>query len=310
MNLPDGTILSSPELIHNGTIDYFKNFLEARISLGVPNLFDLLSKVILERDNLALCSVPSVQEIHDAICSIPVDSNPGPDGFESGFYKAYWSIVKDDVEDAVAEFFSGAPLLRFYSTSFLVLISKIPNPESFDKFRPISLCSVFYKICSKILVNQLSPSLVYLTGTMCFIKGRSIFENISLTQEMIHGLNKQSQGRNVVLKVDMAKASDSSNWAFLIHVLSSFGFSDHFYALIRQCISTPWYFVVMNGILKGFFQDGRGLRQSDPLSFYLFIIMEEVLSRMLKKQWLWERFRHFIILEACRLFFIFSMQTI
>lgn len=61
-------------------------------------------------------------------------------------------------------------------------------PTSFDKFRPIILCSVFYKIFSKIIVNRLIGFLsrLILLEHGAFIPGRSIFENISLTQEMVH----------------------------------------------------------------------------------------------------------------------------
>ncbi|XP_042944788.1 uncharacterized protein LOC122278670 [Carya illinoinensis] len=159
MHLADGNILTSPEQIHNGAVEYFKNFLEALLSGDMPNLEGLVDKMVTEPDNADLCRVPSQQEIKEAVFSIPVDSSPGPDRFGSGFYRACWQIIYKEVVEAVVEFFSGVMLPRFYSTSFLVLIPKIPNPTSFDKFCPISLCLVFYKICSKILVNRLSSIL-------------------------------------------------------------------------------------------------------------------------------------------------------
>lgn len=40
---------------------------------------------------------------------------------------------------------------------------------------------------------------------------------------------------------------------------------------------------MMNDTYKGFFKSARGLLQGDHLSLYLFILMEEVLTRLLKK---------------------------
>ncbi|KAG6682925.1 hypothetical protein I3842_13G166800 [Carya illinoinensis] len=97
-------------------------------------------------------------------------------------------------------------------------------------------------------------------GLGAFIQGRSILENISLTQEMVQSINKKVRGGNVVLKIDMAKAYDSVAWKFLIQVMAAFGFSEPVCCLVWQCISSPWYSVVMNGTSKGFFQGGRGLR--------------------------------------------------
>lgn len=119
-----------------------------------------------------------------------------------------------DFVDAMAEFFLGMVLPRFFNTTFLVLILKVKNPVSFDKFRPISLCTIFYKICSKIVVNCLSPLLTKIISPEqgAFISGRSIFENISVTQEMIHAINKPSYGGNVALMINMAKAYNSVDW--------------------------------------------------------------------------------------------------
>ncbi|KAF5444244.1 hypothetical protein F2P56_036732 [Juglans regia] len=79
--------------------------------------------------------------------------------------------------------------------------------------------------------------------SVTFILGRSIFENISLTQEMIHSINKPARGGNVVLKLDMAKAYDSVGWNLLHHVLSAFGCFEHI------CHLQTMYFFAM--ILSG-----------------------------------------------------------
>ncbi|XP_042964017.1 uncharacterized protein LOC122298309 [Carya illinoinensis] len=285
MVLADGTHLNNPLEIHKAAVDHFNQFLSENSIRDFPSLQDLISPVITTDENMRLCITPSIDDIKDALFSIPIDSSPGLDGFGSGFFRFCWEIVKEDLLEAVSEFFQHQLLPRYYSASFIVLIPKVDSPTGFDKFRPISLCSVVYKICAKILVSRLTNLLPKMISQEqgAFIPGRSIFENISLTQEMVHSINKTIYGGNVLVKLDMSKAYDRVNWRFLIHVLGVFGFSSQFCDLINLCISSPWYSIMLNGTSLGFFKGERGLRQGDPLSPYLFVIMQEVLSRLLKK---------------------------
>lgn len=48
-----------------------------------------------------------------------------------------------------------------------------------------------------------------------------------------------------------------------------------------ECISSSWFSIIINGSPKGFFPAQRGLRQGDPLSPFLFLIVGEAFSRML-----------------------------
>lgn len=101
---------------------------------------------------------------------------------------------------------------------------------------------------------------------------------------MIQSLHKKILGGNVLVKIDMAKAYDRVKWGFLLEVLYAFGFSNNFCRLIVEYVKSPWFSVMMNRTFKGFFQSSQGLRQGDPLSPYLFVMMVEVLMRLLKKK--------------------------
>lgn len=103
--------------------------------------------------------------------------------------------------------------MRFYTSSFIVLIPKVKDLHSFDKFCLISLCFVAYKNFSKLSVKRFASILPALMSPEqgAFILEGSIFKNITLTKEMLHSINLLAQGDNVMIKIDMAKEYDKVN---------------------------------------------------------------------------------------------------
>ncbi|XP_041024617.1 uncharacterized protein LOC121265149 [Juglans microcarpa x Juglans regia] len=191
MRTSDGIEFNSPEEIHNGAVDYFADFFKNTNQLrAFPDLSHLISPVIEEVDCTCLCCIPSLEEVKEALSSIPINSSPGPNCFGAGSFKSCWEVIKMDVLEAISEFFLSKKLLRFYSASFIVLIPKIDVPTGF------------------------LPKLIFLEQG-AFIPERSIFENISITQEMVHSLNKVSHGGNIMIKVDMAKTYDQMDKSWM-----------------------------------------------------------------------------------------------
>jgi hypothetical protein len=53
-----------------------------------------------------------------------------------------------------------------------------------------------------------------------------------------------------------------------------------------NCVFTVKFFILVNGVPTGFFQSSREIRQGDPLSPLLFVVVMEALSRMLNESML------------------------
>ena len=86
-----------------------------------------------------------------------------------------------------------------------------------------------------------------------------------------------------MFKIDYEKAYDNVNCDFLDFVLQKKNFDSKWRRWIRGCLSSVSYSVLINRRLRGKFEGFKGLKQKDPLSPFLFIVVVDGLSRLMER---------------------------
>lgn len=145
-----------------------------------------------------------------ALWSIGDNKAPGPDGFNAFFYKQAWDLVGADVIAAVQEFFSSGCLLKQLNDTAFVLMPKEDNPTRVTDYRPVSCCGTIYKIIMKILSMRLQLILDKLMGDAqgAFVQGRSMAQNILLSQELLLHYTRAYVSPRCAIKINLHKAYD------------------------------------------------------------------------------------------------------
>jgi len=87
----------------------------------------------------------------------------------------------------------------------------------------------------------------------------------------------------IVLKLDFAKAFDTVNWDGLFSILSARGFPDKWNQWISSLLTSSKSAVLVNGCPGPWITCKRGLRQGDPISPYLFLLVAETLQGMIAR---------------------------
>lgn len=85
----------------------------------------------------------------------------------------------------------------------------------------------------------------------------------------------------MLVKIDIEKAYDTLSWSAILATMTKMHFPPRWISWIKGCLSSVSLSIIINGQPTAWFLSSRGVRQGDPISPYLFILVSQNLTAML-----------------------------
>ena len=283
---PDGHVIHDQADILKEAEQFYISLYEKRNvqDINISRLINDAPKLD-EIDKGLLKNELTITEIATALKKMDNNKSPGPDGFTVEFFKFFFSDIGDYYTRSIQEGLTNGNLSITQYQGVITCIPKGDKPKQLLKnWRPISLLNVSYKILSACIATRIQkvlPKIIH-HCQKGFIKGRYIGDNIRTLFDIL-SYTKSEDIPGLIVTIDFEKAFDSVAWSFIEKALIFFGFPDTIVKWFKTLYSHPQTCLTFNGQYSRWFSLGRGCRQGDPISPYLYLICAEIMSLMFRQ---------------------------
>ncbi|KAK3211646.1 hypothetical protein Dsin_016352 [Dipteronia sinensis] len=174
------------------TCHYFDNLFKScnPTESDLAKVWDGVQARISTHSSRLLETIFTGEEVRKTVFDMSPMKAPGCDGLPAIFYQKFWDSIGSSVIMGCLKILNDGHSVEDFNKTIIALIPKTQNPIKVEDYRPISLCTVLYKIIAKTISNRLRQVLgdVISENQCAFIPGRLISDNTIVGFECLHRL--------------------------------------------------------------------------------------------------------------------------
>ena len=218
-------------------------------------------------------------ELICALKNMPKNKSPGNDGLTKELYETFWDELKIPFIASLRKSFLKEELSNSQKQAVIRLIEKKDKDKRYiQKWRPLTLRNTDVKSLSKKSTQRLKKTLSFLISAnqSASVDGRFISKGGKLISDLLE-ISDTLKLDGLLATIDIQKAFDSVDHAFIISTLERYGFGNKFVRWVKILLKNQESCIINGGNTTKYFKLEKGTGQGDPISAYLFILVLEIL---------------------------------
>uniref|UniRef100_A0A8D1VKK2 RNA-directed DNA polymerase n=1 Tax=Sus scrofa TaxID=9823 RepID=A0A8D1VKK2_PIG len=248
----------------------------------------------LNQDKIEKMNGPITRtEIEAVIKNLPINKSPGPDDFTGKYYQTFREELTPILVKLFQKIAEEGTFPNLFYEATIILIPKPDKDTTHTQKRKLQATFTDEHRCKNPqqntskpkIVNQIQPYIKRILhhDQVGFIPGMQGFFNVCKSISVIHHINKLKNKNHVILSIDVEKAFDKIQHAFLIKTIQKVGTEGIYLNIIMATYDKPTANIIFNGKKLKEFPLRSGTRQGCPLSPLCLIIVLEVLAMVISE---------------------------